>query len=132
MLAPRVPFQAGGIRVLDKPDHPNRQGTLVISTRRFWSRRADPVHGSRFRVDLQQLYERLRGEAVLRSMEDWLSLAVRCEPNGSLLVDGTLRDDPGNGNVLSFTVADLDQTDIPAIVDALLAIDEAYPVLGQP
>jgi len=65
-------------------------------------------------------------------MEDWLSLAVRCEPNGSLLVDGTLRDDPGNGNVLSFTVADLDQTDIPAIVDALLAIDEAYPVLGQP
>src|SRR6184192_855386 len=39
-----------------------------------------------FRLGLQRLYERLHGEAVLCSMEDWVNLAVRCEPNGSLAV----------------------------------------------
>lgn len=34
MLAPRVPFRAGLIKVLDKSDYPSRTGTLITFPRR--------------------------------------------------------------------------------------------------
>ncbi|MEV0088316.1 hypothetical protein [Saccharopolyspora sp. NPDC050642] len=85
-----------------------------------------------FRLGLERLDRRLRGEAVLVSMENWIALTVRCLPNGSLSVAGELDDDMGSGNSLSFTIAGLDQTDIPGMVTALAAIERAYPVLGRP
>ncbi|TDD51490.1 hypothetical protein E1288_14680 [Saccharopolyspora elongata] len=85
-----------------------------------------------FRLGLERLDRRLRGEAVLVSMENWIALTVRCLPNGSLSVAGELDDDMGSGNSLSFAIAGLDQTDIPGMVTALVAIEHAYPVLGRP
>ena len=85
----------------------------------------------RFRRGLEQLHRQLRGEAVLTSMEQWISLTVRCRPNGSLSVTGTLSDDLGAGNTLAFRIIGLDQTDLPAMLDALASIERTYPVLGR-
>lgn len=85
-----------------------------------------------FRLGLEQLSQQLRGEAELVSMEHWIMLTVRCQPNGSLSVAGELDDDMGSGNTLSFTIAGLDQTDIPAMVTALTEIEHAHPAFGQP
>lgn len=79
-----------------------------------------------------QLAAGLRGEAVLTSLERWISLTVGCRPNGSLAVTGELDDDPGIGNRLTFAITGLDQTDIPAMLAALSAIERAYPLLGRP
>jgi hypothetical protein len=84
-----------------------------------------------FRVDLQRIYEKVQGRAVLSSMEHWVELIVECRPTGSLTVTGTIADDPSMLNTLRFEIEDLDQTDIPAIVDALLAVEERFPVLGR-
>jgi hypothetical protein len=75
--------------------------------------------------------QQLHGEAVLTSLEGWISLTVACRPTGSLCVTGELVDDPGVGNRLTFAISDLDQTDIPAMLTALSAIERAYPLLGQ-
>jgi hypothetical protein len=85
-----------------------------------------------FRRGLEQLNQQLQGEAVLTSIEHWISLSVACRPNGSLSVTGQLDDDLGSGNVLSFTINDLDQTDLPTMLSALSAIEQTYPVLGTP
>ncbi|WP_239127363.1 hypothetical protein [Asanoa siamensis] len=39
-------------------------------------------------------------------------------------------DDHWDGNWLRFTIDGLDQTDLPAMVSALVAIERAYPLLG--
>lgn len=85
-----------------------------------------------FRRGLEGINHRLQGEAVLTSIEHWISLSVTCRPNGSLAVTGQLTDDSGFGNVLSFTIDTLDQTDLPAMLQALSAIDQNYPLLGTP
>jgi hypothetical protein len=85
-----------------------------------------------FRRGLEQLNQQLQGEAVLTSIEHWISLSVACRPNESLSVTGQLGDDLGSGNVLSFTINDLDQTDLPTMLSALSAIEQTYPVLGTP
>jgi hypothetical protein len=93
-------------------------------------RRVDELQ--KFTRGLEQIYRQLRGKAVLVSMEQWISLTVECRPNGSLFVTGELDDGSGAGNTLAFTIAGLDQTDIPAMVGALAAIEQVYPVLGEP
>jgi hypothetical protein len=85
-----------------------------------------------FRRGLEQINHQLQGEAVLTSIEHWISLSVACRPNGSLSVTGQLDDDIGSGNVLSFTINDLDQTDLPTMLSALSTIEKTYPVLGTP
>jgi hypothetical protein len=84
-----------------------------------------------FRVDLQRVYAEVQGRAVLSSMEHWVELIVECHPTGSLSVEGTIADHPSMRNTLRFEVEGLDQTDIPAIVDALVAAEERFPVLGR-
>jgi hypothetical protein len=49
-----------------------------------------------------------------------------------LAIAGELDDGPGAGNKLRFTLDGLDQTDIPAMLSALSAIELAYPLLDQP
>ncbi|MEZ7131815.1 hypothetical protein ACBR40_41325 [Nonomuraea sp. AD125B] len=39
-----------------------------------------------------------------------------------------LRDDPASGNTLSFEIQGLDQTDLPPLVAALLAVEERFPL----
>jgi hypothetical protein len=84
-----------------------------------------------FRHGLEQMNQQLHGEAVLTSLEGWISLTVTCRPTGSLCVTGELVDDPGVGNRLTFAISGLDQTDIPAMLTALSAIERAYPLRGQ-
>ena len=85
-----------------------------------------------FRHGLELIDQQLRGEAVLTSLERWISLTVGCRPNGSLAVTGELDDNPGIGNRLTFAITGRDQTDIPAMLAALSAIERAYPLLGRP
>ena len=85
-----------------------------------------------FQRGLEQIDQDLRGEAVLDSMEHWIVLTVVCRPTGTLSVTGELDDGSGAGNTLAFTIDGLDQTDIPAMIDGLAAIAQAYPVLGRP
>lgn len=86
---------------------------------------------SEVRVDLQSIHQRVRGRAVLSSMEHWVELIVECRPTGSLTVTRMIADDPSMLNTLRFEIDGLEQTDIPAIIDALLAVAELFPVLGQ-
>ncbi|NRQ31479.1 hypothetical protein HII36_06440 [Nonomuraea sp. NN258] len=84
-----------------------------------------------FRVDLQRIHAEVQGRAVLSSMEHWVELIVECHPRGSLSVAGTISDHPSMRNTLRFEVEGLDQTDIPMIVDSLVAVEERFPVLGR-
>ncbi|GAA4974805.1 hypothetical protein HD597_009352 [Nonomuraea thailandensis] len=84
-----------------------------------------------FRVALERVYTEVQGSATLSSMENWIELTIECHPTGSLSVLGTLGDDPGMGNILHFMIKDLDQTDLPPIVDALIAVEERFPVVGR-
>ena len=85
-----------------------------------------------FRLGLEQIQQQLRGEAALTSLDHWISLTVVCRPTGTLAIRGELDDDSGAGNTLRFTIDGLDQTDTPAMLSALSAIDLAYPLLGRP
>ena len=68
------------------------------------------------------------------SRPDWhgISLSVACRPTGTLAIAGELDESSGARNTLRFAVDGLDQTDIPAMLSALSAIELAYPLLGQP
>src|SRR5437764_11421741 len=57
-----------------------------------------------FREEVEQLYAALAGEAVLASMEGWLTLRIAVTRLGALSISGTLLDAPGVGNELSFRI----------------------------
>ncbi|MBB6350305.1 WapI family immunity protein [Nonomuraea muscovyensis] len=84
-----------------------------------------------FRVALERVYAEVKGSATLSSMEHWIELTAECHPTGSLSISGTLADDPGMRNTLDFVIEGLDQTDIPPLVDALVAVEERFPILGR-
>ena len=88
--------------------------------------RAEELVG--FRHGLDVLYESLQGEAVLDSLEDWLHLRAVGDGYGHVKIAGEVTDSPGTGNRLAFELR-LDQTFLPAIIDALRTIEEHYPVL---
>lgn len=84
-----------------------------------------------FRAALERVYAEVKGSAALSSLEHWIELTVECHPTGSLSIAGTVADDPGMRNTLHFEIEGLDQTDLPALVDALVAVEERFPVLGR-
>lgn len=84
-----------------------------------------------FRQGLEELYERLSGEARLESMEAWIGLTCVGDGLGHIDVTGYVRDKPGIGNELSFHLS-IDQTFLPAIISSLREIEAAYPVIGKP
>jgi hypothetical protein len=84
-----------------------------------------------FRVALERVYADVKGSATLSSLEHWIELTVECHPTGSLSISGIAADDPGMWNTLHFVIEGLDQTDIPSLVDALVAAEERFPVLGR-
>jgi len=88
--------------------------------------RADELRA--FRLGLQVLYERLDGEARLKSMEQWLEITITARSGGHLDVRGRAKDEPGMGNQLEFTIGGLDQSFLPEIIGSLEAIEAAFPV----
>jgi hypothetical protein len=85
-----------------------------------------------FRAELERLYADLHGAATLKSMEDWLHLTVTAESRGLISVTGRAIDAHGSGNQLTFRIRGLDQSYLPSIIDALLALEDAFPVVGTP
>jgi len=94
------------------------------------SLRADEFES--FRAAVERLDATLQGEASLESMEGWLSLVLAVGSSGRLIVTGKAIDRLGGGNHLSFTIGDLDQSDLPGIIDALDEIETFFPVVGRP
>ena len=94
------------------------------------SLRADELQ--RFREALKKLHALLDGEAVLESMENWLTLKITAEPSGRLVITGRVADRLGDGNRLTFWIEGVDQSYLPAMVDALGEIETYFPVLGSP
>ncbi|MFD8531556.1 hypothetical protein ACFV0L_29460 [Streptosporangium canum] len=84
-----------------------------------------------FRVALERVHADVKGSAVLSSLEHWIELTVECHPTGSLSISGIAADDPGMWNTLHFMIEGLDQTDIPPLVDALVAVEKRFPILGR-
>jgi hypothetical protein len=85
-----------------------------------------------FRDGLEKLYATLQGEALLESMEEWLTLRVTATSSGRLYVTGRLTDRPGDGNQLLFDIDSLDQSYLPAILENLDEVRTFFPVLGTP
>jgi hypothetical protein len=86
-----------------------------------------------FRKGLETIASQSTGEAVLRSMEEWITLQIRVSSTGRLHVSGDLRDQPGTGNRLSFKLdTDLAIADLDAMIRSLRAIERSFPVLGEP
>ncbi|WP_020659485.1 WapI family immunity protein [Amycolatopsis benzoatilytica] len=90
-----------------------------------------------FREELENAHEDFGGVARLTSMEEWLELTVTVEKSGRVEIEGAVADgeglgNDGTGNRLSFRIDGLDQSEVPAIIDGLSAIEDAFPVLGAP
>jgi hypothetical protein len=60
-------------------------------------------------------------------MEDWLELTVTVAKSGKVAVEGPAIDGHGTGNKLSFRIGNLDQSELPAILNTLSAIDAEFP-----
>ncbi len=84
-----------------------------------------------FRAQIDTLYRSLKGEAVLSSMEGWVSVRLAADRLGHLKAECEVRDVPGMGSRLLFTL-DLDQSFIPTIVAALNGVMRTYPLVGHP
>jgi hypothetical protein len=94
------------------------------------SLRTDEIH--RFNEGLKFLNQNLFGAAVLESMEHWISLTVKAGSRGRIEISGELSDEAGGGNVLSFELAEVDQTYLAGWISSLDDIEKAYPVIGRP
>ena len=90
----------------------------------------DEIH--RFNKGLKSLNQNLFGAAVLDSMEHWITLTVKAESRGRIEVTGELRDGAGDGNVLTFEMAEVDQTYLGSWISSLDDIETAFPVIGRP
>lgn len=87
---------------------------------------------SAFRRGLVEVDRTLTGEAILQSMESWLTLRVAIKPSGRLSVEGRVTDWPRSNTELTFRFDSLDVTYLPPVLDALAELEAAYPVLGTP
>ena len=94
------------------------------------SLRMDEIH--RFNKALKSLNQNLFGAAVLDSMEHWITLRVKAESRGRIEVTGELRDASGDGNVLTFEMAEVDQTYLGGWISSLDDVETAFPVIGRP
>jgi hypothetical protein len=92
--------------------------------------RADEIH--RFAHGLQSMSDNLAGATVLQSMEEWITLSITCNPNGTLDILGEVTDQPGVGNRLSFELHGFDQTHMSSWVAQLAAVESRFPVIGDP
>lgn len=80
---------------------------------------------------LASLQELLSGTAEFETMEHWLSIKVTGDGCGHMEFCCVIRDEPGIGNTLEFTLT-TDQTLTETTVAGLAAAVQAFPVLGTP
>lgn len=85
-----------------------------------------------FRLALTAVQDSLAGEALLSSLEDWLSLRVTVDARGHVAVNGNLRDHSGGGNALAFEIMGGDQSDLASVLTGLDNIEARFPVVGAP
>ena len=84
-----------------------------------------------FHGQLARLPESLRGTAEFATMEGWLSIRVGGDGRGHMECRWVVRDEPGIGNTLDFTLA-TDQTFTRSTVAELATAVQAFPVVGRP
>lgn len=106
-----------------------RAGGMTADVRREFVRAEELAE---FLSELQQVYDRLEGDAHFSTLEGWFSLTVRCNSNGTLVVDGEVLDQHGVGNRLLFSLRDLDQTHLPGLIAGLQRTASEFPVVGRP
>ena len=80
-----------------------------------------------FHDQLKTLYSTLRGEAVFSTLEEQLSLDLRGDGRGEIIVRGIAIDVLGDGNRLEFDLT-LDQTYLQGTLEELRRILEVFPV----
>lgn len=85
-----------------------------------------------FRKSLANVNASVTGEAVLTSLEPWITVRVTARNWGHIVVTGCLNDHPGGGNQLSFTIDGLDVTYLPTILESLENVEALFPVIGLP
>lgn len=76
------------------------------------------------------MYERISGRAVFRSLEDWVEVALSCDPTGRIEVAGWVQDGGGIGNRLAFGF-ELGQTFLLEILRQLDTVLEHFLVVGE-
>lgn len=84
-----------------------------------------------FRDACIQLSFSVSSEASFRTMEQQLQIRIVGNRHGGFTAECEAMDQAGTGNTLTFRLT-FDQTEIPAILDGLNAIVDAYPVVGRP
>ena len=84
-----------------------------------------------FKAQLVELSRTLTGTANFETMEGWLALTFEVDALGHIEVRGKLLDEPGVGNVLTFSLR-LDQSYVRPIIASLSDVDRAWPVVGTP
>jgi hypothetical protein len=94
------------------------------------SLRMDEFH--RLNEGLKFIRDNLFGTAVLESMEDWISLEIKCDDAGRLFVSGELGDQSSVANRLSFELPEKDQSYLGQWIAELDAMEREYPVVGRP
>ena len=77
------------------------------------------------------LENNLAGTAEFSTMESQIELLLRGDGIGHVSVEGTVFDQAGVGNKLSFRL-EIDQTYLPQIVRSLDDVLQRFPVLGSP
>lgn len=94
------------------------------------SLRMDEFH--RLNEGLKFIDQNLFGAAALESMEHWIELTIKCDAGGHVSISGWLSDQAGTGNVLSFELAERDQTYLPGWIRSLSDMEAEFPLLGSP
>jgi hypothetical protein len=114
---------------IERVSPPNNEGWFHASVSvqsAVWSGklRAEFTAGElrRFGLEIERLYEELKGRAVLRPMESFLEMIFEGDGRGHIVVNGAACDRLGSGTRLEFEF-ELDQTQLPSIARALLQAD---------
>jgi hypothetical protein len=86
----------------------------------------------RFKNQLQNLHDGSVGHAEFETVEGWITLhLVVTDGLGHIRCDGTVTDQPGIGNRLTFSL-DLDQSYLPQLIADLDELTTNFPVVGAP
>jgi hypothetical protein len=90
--------------------------------------RATDLHS--FYEQLSALYAALEGDARLETIEGWITLELHGDGLGHIAIRGSLVDNPGIGNQLSFSF-NSDQTFMVDLLASLSEVVAAFPVRGK-
>ena len=107
---------------------------IKIKTRSFsgyYSASLQTIDFREFKKGLEGIYRTLNGAAQFYSMEEWLTIILNGDGIGHFVGDIIACDFPPSGSKLRFELQ-IDQTEIPGIVNQINSILEIFPVKGSP